>query len=102
MRPEMLIVISCTLLPGIAQAASAKSLADAVGKAIAGNSDYRSPRDSSALVGLAHFDDLYVQAIKFDDAVTFHQTAANHWQQDGVEVPTLTPRRPTAPCGRGD
>ena len=47
-----------------------------------------SPTSSSAIARLAyHQDKLYVQVIKFDDVVTFHQNDKDkHYLQDGIEM----------------
>jgi hypothetical protein len=47
----------------------------------------KGPTDASAIVRIAHLDnDLYVQIIRFDDVVTFHQPMAKSFQQDNVEM----------------
>ena len=44
------------------------------------------PRDVSSIVRLAYHDnDLYLQFLTFDDVPVFHQPAARHHLQDGVE-----------------
>ena len=45
------------------------------------------PTDNSAVVRMGYADDaLFVQVIKFDNALTFHQTEpGRHYQQDGIE-----------------
>jgi hypothetical protein len=45
------------------------------------------PADCCAVIRLAyHGDDLYAQFLVFDDVVSFHQTNAKHFMQDGVEI----------------
>jgi hypothetical protein len=49
--------------------------------------DVTGPADISGVVRLAHENgNLYVQVIKFDDAVTMHQPIAKHYMQDSVEL----------------
>ncbi len=45
------------------------------------------PTDNSAIVRIGHTDDaLYVQVIKFDNVLVFHQTEpGRHYEQDGIE-----------------
>ncbi|MEI6519634.1 MAG: right-handed parallel beta-helix repeat-containing protein [bacterium] len=45
------------------------------------------PTDNSAVIRLGYVDDaLFVQVIKFDNALTFHQSeSGRHYQQDGIE-----------------
>ncbi len=45
------------------------------------------PRDASAVVRVAYQGrDLYVQVLRFDDVVTFHQPLERHYMQDCVEM----------------
>jgi len=47
----------------------------------------RPPDDVSALIRMAwQGDDLYVQVIKFDDVVSFHQPLSFHYKQDSTEL----------------
>jgi len=52
-----------------------------------GSADITGPQDASALIRLAYQgNDLYVQTLVFDNAVTFHQPTSKMYQQDGVEM----------------
>lgn len=45
------------------------------------------PKDASAVIRFAyHGKDLYVQILRFDDVVTFHQPVERHYLQDCVEM----------------
>ncbi len=45
------------------------------------------PRDCSAVIRMAYHDsDLYVQVLRFDDVVSFHQPVERHFMQDCVEM----------------
>lgn len=49
--------------------------------------DIRSPKDASAVVRLAYLgQDLYVQILRFDDVVTFHQPSTKTHVQDTMEM----------------
>jgi len=47
----------------------------------------KGPQDASAIIRMAYQgNDLYVQILRFDDVVTFHQPSAKSYMQDNVEM----------------
>jgi hypothetical protein len=45
------------------------------------------PKDASAVIRVAYHDkDLYVQVLRFDNVVTFHQPVERHYMQDCIEM----------------